>query len=94
MGVSRQRLNYFLRQAKKKVPQFFPILTPFQNRVYRAKIITEFTRYGLAQYLGCGVKKVDNTIQQLRKKHYCHTQLAVKTVFFQEFMSDSVRQKF
>ena len=92
MGVSKNALDKTLQRVCKKAPQFFPILTPLQNKVYQLLMQSE-ARLVIAVSTGWSISRIDTIIGQLHKKGFCvkgHTE----TLSYDPQMDNQVVRKF
>jgi len=92
MHVSIQRLSTILRNAKKKVPGFWPLLTPNQEYVYVEIVDLGYDRQTIARCHKWPISKVDAIMAQLKKKGVSLT--VSKTVGYEPYMDDKVVRKF
>lgn len=92
IGCSAQSISRILRQIKKVLPQFFPILTKQQHQVNQL-LEQGCNRQEIAERLDCDLKFVDNIIQQLHKKGYDKIQ-SHKPIQYRPHMDSEVKEKF
>ncbi len=93
MGIGQRRVQQLLRNAKRKAPQLFPILT--KRQTYIRSLINDYgcTFEEVARILFISIRTVDSTVNTLRKKGVLFGKRK-QTVAYQDFMDSEIKEKY
>jgi len=68
MGISHQAISLLLEQVKKAVPQFFPIVTRHEAKIYHYYMVEGWSIREIAEYLKISERTVYFALQRAKKK--------------------------
>jgi len=93
LGISQSTVSRALSRLKKKAPQLFPILTPYQKFIYDCIVEKGLTHQAIADLIGKKKSTVEKTVEAIRRKGFTFAP-PPKTEQFNDFIEGKIRQKF
>ncbi len=94
MGISPQALGRLLARIKKILPQYFPIFTKFEAKIYHYYMVDGWSVDEIAEYVEHGPHTIYRALQRVKSKGAYFTGSKGRVLSYDESMDAQVIQKF
>lgn len=94
MGISQPALSELLAAVKKVMPEWFPILTPFEAKCYRIYIDEGFAVPFVAAQVSRSQSAVYDALKRARAKGQFFPEAKRKVLQYDPSMDSHVKEKF
>ena len=94
MNISQSALSELLVRVKKVLPQYFPILTKLEARIYHFYMNEGWDVDEIAEYLDSTPVSIYKTLQRARDKGMFFTEAKGRILSYDESMDVNVKQQF
>ena len=94
MGISQQAISKLLAAVEKIMPQFFPILTKLEAKVYHWYAVEGWPVSEIAECTGQSEDATYKTLQRARDKGMYFTEAKGRVLSYDPSMDVDVKQKF
>lgn len=94
MGISQSAVNRLLAAVKKKLPQYFPILTKLEAKHYHLYMIEGWSVDEIAEHFGLTPNSVYKALRRARNKGMFFTEAKGRVFSYEPSMDADVKHKF
>jgi len=93
LGISQSAVSNVLKQIKKKLPQYFPILTKIEAERYHL-YVEGWSVENIAEHFGVTPGSIYEALQRARDKGMYFTKAKGRILSYDSSMDADVKQKF
>lgn len=88
MGVSRRAINFLLLRVEKVLPQYFPIISKQEAKIYHYYMIEGWEVKEIAEHTGLTQNAIIKTFQRLRDKGMYFAESVGRILSYDKFIED------
>lgn len=94
MGISHQAISDLLTRIEKVLPQYFPILTKHEAKIYHYYMTEGWSTEEIAEYTEKSQRTIQLTLQRARDKGMYFTEAKGRVLSYDESMDAHIKQTF
>lgn len=94
LGVSQSVISNALKRIEKVMPDFFPILSKLEARIYHLFTVEGWPVDGIAEHLGQSVNAVYKTLQRTKDKGMFFNKAKGRILSYNESMDGKIKEQF
>jgi len=94
MGIDQSVLSRLLARVKKVLPQYFPIITKLEAKIYHYYMVEGWEVNEIAEYMNQSKNAVYLTLHRVRDKGMHFTEAKGRVLSYDESMDADIKQQF
>lgn len=94
MGITPCALSKLLARVKEVLPQYFPIITKHEAKIYHYYMVEGWEVNEIAEYLSQSENAIYKTLRRTRYKGMFFTEAKGRVLSYDESMDAHIKQKF
>ena len=94
MGISQQAISKLLAIVEKILPQYFPIITKLEAKIYHYYMVEGWPVKEIAEYMEKSQRTVQLTLQRARDKGMFFSDAKGRMLSYDESMDAHIKQQF
>ena len=94
MGISRRAICKLLAAVEKVLPDYFPILTKYEAKIYHYYMVEGWPVKEIAEYMEKSQRTIQLTLRRARDKGMFFSDVKGRVLSYDESMDAHVKQKF
>ena len=94
MGISRRAICKLLTAVEKVLPNYFPLLTKYEAKIYHYYMVEGWSTAEIAEYVEKSQRTIQLTLQRARDKGMFFTEAKGRVLQYDLSMDAHVKKKF